>query len=74
MGIFNHISKNKSTDNIVSGTTRFDLIFSDNVRSDDLDNYHKKSEPIDMGGNRITSLGEPTKIFNIEDLLQRLEN
>ena len=61
MGIFNHISKNKSTDNIVSGTARFDLIFSDYVRSDDLNNYHKKSEPIDMGRNRITSLGEPTE-------------
>ena len=59
MGIFNHISKNKSTDNIVSGIARFDLIFSDYVRSDDLNNYHKKSEPVDMSGNRITSLGEP---------------
>ena len=59
MGIFNHISKNKSTDNIVSGTARFHLIYSDYVRSDDLNNYYKKSEPIDTGGNRITSLGEP---------------
>ena len=61
MGIFNHISKNISTDNIVSGTARFDLIFSDYVKSDDLNNYYKISEPIDMGGNRITSLGEPTE-------------
>ena len=60
MGIFNHVSKNKSTTNIQSGTARFDLIFSDYVRNDNLNNYYKKSEPIDMGGNRITSLGEPT--------------
>ena len=58
MVIFNHLSKYKSTNNIVSGTARFDFIFSDYVRSDDLNNYHKKSEPIDMSGNRITSLGE----------------
>ena len=61
MGIFNHVSKNKSTTNIQSGTARFDLIFSDYARNDDLNNYYKKSEPIDMGGNRITSLGEPTE-------------
>ena len=52
MGIFNHLSKNNSTTNIQNGTARFNLIFSDYVR---------KSEPIDMGGNRITSLGEPTE-------------
>ena len=61
MGIFNHVSKNKSTDNIVSRTARFDLIFSDYVRSNDLNNYYKKSEPIDMGRNKITSLCEPTE-------------
>ena len=54
--------KNKSTTNISSGTARFDLIFSDYVRNDDLNNYYKISEPIDMGGNRITSLGKPTEI------------
>ena len=46
MGIFNHISKNKSTDNIVSGTARFDLIFSDYVRSDDLNNYYKNQNQL----------------------------
>ena len=60
MGIFNHVSKNKST-NTQSGTVNFDVIFSDYVRNDDLNNYYKKSEPIDVGGNKITSLGEPTE-------------
>ena len=50
MGLFNNVSKNKSTDNIVSGTARFNFIFSDYVRSDDLNNNYKRSEPIDMGG------------------------
>ena len=67
MGIFNHVSKNKSTTNIQSGTASFDVIFSDYVRKDDLNNYYRKSEPlvvtnsIDMGGYKITSLGEPTE-------------
>ena len=29
MGIFNHVSKDKSETNIQSGTTRFDIILSD---------------------------------------------
>ena len=61
MGIFNHVSKNKSTTNTQSGSISFDLIFSDYVRKDDLNHYYKKSEPIDMVGNKIISLGEPTK-------------
>ena len=46
MGIFNHISQNKSTDNSVSGTVRFDLIFSDYVRNDDLNNYYKNQNQL----------------------------
>ena len=46
MGILNHISKNKSTDNIVSGTARFDLIFSDYVRSDDLNDSYKNQNQL----------------------------
>ena len=61
MGIFNHVSKNKSTTNIQSGSISFDLIFSDYVRNDDLNNYYKKSETSDVGGNKITTLGEPTE-------------
>ena len=61
MGIFNHVSKNKSTTNIQSGSISLDLIFSDYVRKDDLSNYYRKSEPIDVAGNKITSLGEPTE-------------
>ena len=60
MGIFNHVSKNKST-NIQSGIVNFDVIFSDYVRNDDLNNYYKKLELIDVGGNKVSSLGEPTE-------------
>ena len=81
MGIFNHVSKYKSTTNIQSGSISCDLIFSDDVRNDDLNNYYKKSEPIDVRGNKITSLGEPTEatdainrnFFFIADLLQLLQ-
>ena len=65
MGIFNHVSKDKSKTNIQSGTTRFDIIFSDYARKDDLINYYSKSEhvtftnPVDMGGNKINYLGDP---------------
>ena len=65
MEIFNHVSKNKSRTNIQSGTASFDVIFSDYMRKDDLNNYYKKSEPlvvtntIDMGGNKIISLKDP---------------
>ena len=45
----------------MTGTARFHLIFSDYVRSDDLNNYYKISEPLDMRGNGITSLGELTE-------------
>ena len=49
MEIFNHMSKNKSTTNIQSGTARFDLIFSDYVRNDDLNNYYKKQNQLIWG-------------------------
>ena len=61
MGIFNHVSKNIFTTNIQSGSISFDLIISDYVRNDDLNNYYKKPEPINVEGNKITSLGEPTE-------------
>ena len=52
--------------NVKSRTTRFDTIFSDYARKDDLLNYCKfthiiKTNPVDAGGNKITFLGEPTK-------------
>ena len=62
MGVFNDISKDKTNTNVQDGITRFDIIFSD-----DLLNYYNKSmpiatsNPIDMGGNRITSLADPTE-------------
>ena len=46
MGLFNHVSKNKSTSNISSGTARFDLIFSVYVRNDDLHNYLKNQNQL----------------------------
>ena len=65
MGIFNHISKDKTNTNVQDGTTRFDIIFSDYARKDDLLNYYKTSmsitNPINMGGNGITALGERTE-------------
>ena len=66
MGAFNHISEDKTNSNVQNGTTRFD-IFSDYARKDDLLNYYNKSipivatNPIDMGGNKISSLADPTK-------------
>ena len=45
MGIFSHISKDKTT-NVQDGTTRFHIIFSDYARKDDLLNYYNKSMPI----------------------------
>ena len=67
MGIFNHISKDKTNTNVHDGITRFDIIFSDYAKKDDLLNYYSKllsistTNPIDMGGNRITSLADPTE-------------
>ena len=67
MGIFNHILKDKTNTNVQDGITRFDIIFSDYARKDDLLQYYNKSlpitttNPIDMGGNRITSLADPTE-------------
>ena len=36
MGIVNHISKDKTNTNVQDGITRFDIIFSDYARKDDL--------------------------------------
>ena len=66
MAIFNHISKDKTNINVQDGITRFDIIFSDYARKDNLLQYYNKSmpitttNPINMGGNRITSLADPT--------------
>ena len=60
MGIFNHISK-LSKSNIESVNTKFDIIWSDYTKKHDLLNYYEKSKPIDMGRNKITSLGDPTE-------------
>ena len=66
MGIFNHIWK-LSKSNVQRGNAIFDIIFSDYARKDDLINYYNKSmpitttNPIDMGGHRITSLADPTE-------------
>ena len=46
MGIFNHISKYKTNTYVQDGTKRFDIIFSDYARKDDLLNYYNKSMPI----------------------------
>ena len=50
------------------GNTIYEIIFSDYARKDDLINYYNKSmhvttttNPIDMGGHRITSLADPTE-------------
>ena len=66
MGIFNNISK-LSKSNIKTGDTLIGIIWSDYAKKDDLLNYYNKSmpivttNPIDMGENRITSLGDPTE-------------
>ena len=84
IGIFNHISKDRTNTNVQDGTTRFDIIFSDYARKDDLLNYYNKSmpittttNPIDMGGNKTTSLADPTedtdginRFFLIKGLIQ----
>ena len=62
----NNVSKDKSKTNIRSAATRFVIIYFDYARKDDLVNYYSKSEhvtftdPVDMGENKITSLGDPT--------------
>ena len=66
MGIFNHISK-LSNKNIQRTDATFEVIFSDYAKKEDLLNYDNKSIPItttnliDMGGNRITALADPTE-------------
>ena len=58
MGIFINISK-LSKSNIKTGDTLIGIIWSDYAKKDDLLNYYEKSKPIDMGGNKITSLADP---------------
>jgi len=60
MGIFNNISK-LSKSNIKTADSLIGLILPDYAKKEDLLNYHEKLKPIDMGGNKITSLGEPTE-------------
>ena len=66
MGIFNNITK-LSTKAIQRVDTTFELIAADYVKKTELLNYYNKLTPIvatnsiDMGGNKITSLGEPTE-------------
>ena len=66
MGIFNNITK-LSTKAIQRMDTTFELIAADYVKKSELLNYYNKlvpivaTNPIDMGGNKITSLGEPTE-------------
>ena len=66
MGIFNNITK-LSTKAIQRVDTTFELIAADYVKKSELLNYYNKLTPIvatntiDMGGNKITSLGEPTE-------------
>ena len=64
MGIFNNI-KNLSDKAIKRADTTFEVVYADYVKRDELLNYYDKTKPIiasnniDMGGNRITSLGDP---------------
>jgi len=64
MGIFNTI-KNLSDKAIKRADTTFEVLYGDYVKRDELLNYYDKTKPItttnpiDMGGNKITSLGDP---------------
>ena len=60
MGIFNNISK-LSSKAIQRVDTTFELISADYVKKSELLNYYNKLTPIDMGGNKITSLADPTE-------------
>ena len=42
MGIFNHISKDRTNTNVQDETTRFYIIFFDYARKDALLNYYSK--------------------------------
>ena len=61
MGIFNNNITKLSTKAIQKVDTTFELIAADYVKKSELLNYHNKLTPIDMGGNKITSLGDPTE-------------
>ena len=64
MGIFNNISK-LSDKAIKRADTTFEVVYGDYVKRDELLNFYDKTKPliasnnIDMGGNKITSLGDP---------------
>ena len=66
MGFFNNISK-LSNKNMQRVDATFEVIWSEYAKKDELLNYYNKSIPIvatnhiDMGGNRITSLADPTE-------------
>ena len=60
MGIFNNISK-LSDKKIQRLDATYDLILGDYAKKSELLNYHSKLTPIDMEGNKITSLGDPTE-------------
>ena len=69
MGIFNNITK-LSTKAIQRVDTKFELIAADYVKKSELLNYYNKltpivaTNPIDMGGNKITSLADLTEDGN----------
>ena len=64
MGIFDNISK-LSDKAIKRADATFEVVYADYVKRDELLNCYDKAKPliassnIDMGGNRITSLGDP---------------
>jgi len=66
MGIFNNLTK-LSGKNIQRMDTTFEIIAADYEIKDELLNYYNKlvpivaTNPLDMGGNRITSLADPTE-------------
>ena len=66
MGIFNNITK-LSGKSIQRLDATYDVVLGDYVKKNELLNYYNKltpivaTNPIDMGGNKITSLGDPTE-------------
>ena len=60
MGIFNNIKK-LSDKSIQRLDATFDVVLGDYAKKSELLNYYNKLTPIDMGGNKITSLGDPTE-------------
>ena len=60
MGIFNNITKlpGKSIQRL---DATYDVVLGDYAKKSELLNYYNKLTPIDMGGNKITSLADPTE-------------